>query len=491
MNNSRTKGRKGKPQKQPLLPSQLLELEAEKREKELIELRKKIREDQQLKFKQQSQSNGNHWRSATKNKKLHGYSDMVREHYQNESNPSYSNPQSAQVKKRVNSKQSEGRIMPKGLNIKNSGSKPLQNSSIESNFNKALQDQNNDYSEVSSFLGQIKMDKYKEVFIDNGIEDHETILELKEEHLEQMHLPLGHKLKIMKRIKDLNKQAAPKVSQVSQASAVSAGSSTASAAATEPVAQSDNLLDGVYDEEANKKEFQAALDAWRNAGKKESSLKQPSSAASSKGKVKKNVRFAEAAPEEVLILNNDEPEEDEEAKVIPSSKPGPTTEIKEGMIAFKGLSVTKNSFLYSEEASGSNDWNLNLLSTVDHAETSPMEEVPLRTPPPKVEKELWIHCFKYFNKSEGVHDSLTGKTFKSFECQAEYFHKNVGRWSNKEWDKYFLKKSGMIVHKEWYWSPEWGQKGYEVLNRPEPEAEPEQEEIDISEPVVEVDLSDV
>jgi len=48
--------------------------------------------------------------------------------------------------------------------------------------------------------------KYKENFIDNGVEDLETILELNEQHLEQMSVPLGHKLKIMKRIKDLRRE---------------------------------------------------------------------------------------------------------------------------------------------------------------------------------------------------------------------------------------------------------------------------------------------
>jgi hypothetical protein len=34
------------------------------------------------------------------------------------------------------------------------------------------------------------------------VEDLETILELDEGHLEQMGIPLGHKLKILKRIKE-------------------------------------------------------------------------------------------------------------------------------------------------------------------------------------------------------------------------------------------------------------------------------------------------
>ena len=48
--------------------------------------------------------------------------------------------------------------------------------------------------------------KYKETFLDNGVEDLEIILELDEKHLELMNIPLGHKLKILKRIKDVRKE---------------------------------------------------------------------------------------------------------------------------------------------------------------------------------------------------------------------------------------------------------------------------------------------
>ena len=64
--------------------------------------------------------------------------------------------------------------------------------------------------------------------------------------------------------------------------------------------------------------------------------------------------------------------------------------------------------------------------------------------------------------------SLRNKTFCSLECQANYFSANVAKWNNEECDRYFLKKSGIIVSKEWYWSTEWSNKGYELLNRNEP-----------------------
>jgi hypothetical protein len=55
---------------------------------------------------------------------------------------------------------------------------------------------------VVEFLTSIKLQKYEAKFIEHGIEDLETILELKEDHIEQMGIPLGHKLKIVKHIKD-------------------------------------------------------------------------------------------------------------------------------------------------------------------------------------------------------------------------------------------------------------------------------------------------
>lgn len=54
-------------------------------------------------------------------------------------------------------------------------------------------------------MSEVGLVKYKETFIDNGIEDLEIILELDDKHLESLSIPLGHKLKIMKRIKEIRK----------------------------------------------------------------------------------------------------------------------------------------------------------------------------------------------------------------------------------------------------------------------------------------------
>ena len=52
-------------------------------------------------------------------------------------------------------------------------------------------------------MSDIKLEKYKGKFVENGVEDLDTILELKDEHIEMLGIPLGHKLKILKKIKDL------------------------------------------------------------------------------------------------------------------------------------------------------------------------------------------------------------------------------------------------------------------------------------------------
>lgn len=54
-----------------------------------------------------------------------------------------------------------------------------------------------------AFLESVKLIKYKDTFIENGFEDMDTILELNDDYLASLGVPLGHKLKIMKRIREL------------------------------------------------------------------------------------------------------------------------------------------------------------------------------------------------------------------------------------------------------------------------------------------------
>ena len=59
------------------------------------------------------------------------------------------------------------------------------------------------FPEVEEFLGSINLQKYGDRFIENGIEDLETILELNDQHIDAIGVPLGYKLKIIKRIKTI------------------------------------------------------------------------------------------------------------------------------------------------------------------------------------------------------------------------------------------------------------------------------------------------
>lgn len=339
---------------------------------------------------------------------------MVLEHYSKESTTTQdrSNVASAQSKRSTASSGKEN--ITQGLQLGKASK--ISSGSIESNFQKAMIAQNCEFSEVEEFLADIKMEKYKDVFIENGIEDRETILELNESHLQELGLPLGHKLKIMKKIKDLNKKSGDKRHE-DPVSSTQNPKMASSATAT--VSNNNNLLDGQYDEEQNRKEFQEALLAWRKGGanQDQNNEESDSTPASSKQKSKKSVRFADNPPEEFLILGDnpedEEAKEDNVATVMSSKlKNKPTTEIKEGMIAFKGLSLSTKSFLFSEEASGSSFWNPMLLSTVDHAGTSPRnsESSVAQSVEPE-DKELCHQCYKYKPKSEIEKDGLTQKSF--------------------------------------------------------------------------------
>ena len=61
-------------------------------------------------------------------------------------------------------------------------------------------------NEVVEFLASISLQKYLQKFISLGITDLDTILELQDFHLDAMEIPLGYKLKILKRIKNVRQE---------------------------------------------------------------------------------------------------------------------------------------------------------------------------------------------------------------------------------------------------------------------------------------------
>lgn len=57
--------------------------------------------------------------------------------------------------------------------------------------------------EVLELLKSCGMEKYHMTMLENGIDDMEIVNELSEEHLSDIGIPLGHRLKILKRIREL------------------------------------------------------------------------------------------------------------------------------------------------------------------------------------------------------------------------------------------------------------------------------------------------
>ncbi len=89
-------------------------------------------------------------------------------------------------------------------------------------------------------MAPLSLQKYVPTFVENGVEDLETILELQEEHLEMMKIPLGHKLKIMKQIKTCR----PPEEEVKEAPRPK----MAEAGTQDDQPMPSSLMEGMYDE---------------------------------------------------------------------------------------------------------------------------------------------------------------------------------------------------------------------------------------------------
>ena len=59
-------------------------------------------------------------------------------------------------------------------------------------------------NEVDKFLKSIGLEKYSKIMQENGIDDIEILQELTESHLEGLGIVLGHRIKILKKIKEIN-----------------------------------------------------------------------------------------------------------------------------------------------------------------------------------------------------------------------------------------------------------------------------------------------
>ncbi|CDW91239.1 sam domain containing protein [Stylonychia lemnae] len=329
--------------KKNLKPSDVM-IEETKMMEDRLEMIKKVMEQEKEKRDQMKQSNqGTMWRSATTKQTINGYSQMVLQHHKqkqpnlppttlilkddesenrntqkqtNKGMKGFINTQTLKKEILTDSNNSQASMQTQ-ISASIHSNQPL---AAANNLSKALQDQNDQFHEVDEFLKELNMLKYKDTFLDNGVEDMEIILELDEKHLEQMSIPLGHKLKILKKIKEVRKDRGLSVPDsrqgerqhvVKHQNLVSSETNTNTtmttsfidtsqprkekkkvAFADEPnvmtggvgtdnqdkvkkvnnassdTSTGNTLLEGDYDEQAAHNQFLEALNAWRNAGKK-------------------------------------------------------------------------------------------------------------------------------------------------------------------------------------------------------------------------------
>lgn len=140
--------------------SEVLQEEAKRMEEKLSELKQFMVKEKEKRDNAPRMKDGSKWRSAATSKPITGYADTVL-------------AQKAKVTKQVKPENNE---------------KPAENP-----------EKNN---EIFNFLANCGLDKYHKVFLDNGIDDLEILMELTEAHLSNLNIPLGHRLKILKNIKE-------------------------------------------------------------------------------------------------------------------------------------------------------------------------------------------------------------------------------------------------------------------------------------------------
>ena len=160
--------------------SDILQEEAKKMEEKLSELKEFMIKEKEKRDSAPKMKDGSKWRSAIANKPISGYADLVL----NQKAKIKAKPKSVPTVKKEE-------YLPTSVLLGTIEEKPTQSQATLPK------------NEVLEFLTNSGLEKYHSVFIENGIEEMEILLELTEGHLTNMNIPLGHRLKILKKIKDL------------------------------------------------------------------------------------------------------------------------------------------------------------------------------------------------------------------------------------------------------------------------------------------------
>mmetsp|Transcript_22843 Transcript_22843/g.57757 ORF Transcript_22843/g.57757 Transcript_22843/m.57757 type:complete len:817 (-) Transcript_22843:334-2784(-) len=171
-----------------------------------------------------------------------------------------------------------------------------------SNLAAALQKQKSDLAEVGEVLARLGLTKYADAFEENGFDSKDVILEMNEDHMQELGMAMGHRIKLRKWIEKHQEEAAAQLPAATSSSRKvvvvageqsealkgrSSGSSTSSgggggilkksmpARLRDEVERSKSttviglgtsggsLLDGEYDEAAQAASFKEAVAAWR------------------------------------------------------------------------------------------------------------------------------------------------------------------------------------------------------------------------------------
>jgi len=178
---------------------------------------------------------------------------------------------------------------PQSSSLMSSSSSPSEaKSQAASNLQAAMCQQNEDAREVEDFLSGLKLERYCNVFFDQGLDSMDIVLEMQECHMREVGMAVGHILKLQKGIADRKPAPSPAAAAASAPSSMVGGGAAqgtqrrvsftanaeevhipqAGAATSSPSNQSaqqasQSLAEGAFDEAESAASFQEALKAWR------------------------------------------------------------------------------------------------------------------------------------------------------------------------------------------------------------------------------------
>ncbi|CAG9326257.1 unnamed protein product [Blepharisma stoltei] len=351
--------------------SDVLEEEAKLMEAKLAQLRDFMKNEKTKREQAPKQKEGTRWRSGTQNKPNTNYADLVLSYKPK--------PPSSQSAKRP---EKTDKFIPTSALIEDSSPKIEETSKA---------------NPIMDFLISCGMEKYYNLLIENGIDELEILLELTEDHLNNLNIPLGHRLKLLKKIRENKNQssqsertleALPYPQQVELPH-------PSTSEGTRDAAIGDSLLEtnGDFNELESAAMFREALDNFRKGGR----MTQHDPNQRDESQELKKVRFVDP--------------------VTPDMLP------KEGSkLFYDGAWQPEQSAIpeKADEGIGSNK-------------------------PIIIEKKSCWSCYKIFSKVDGVLND--GKEFCSKECSSKHV---VSKVTTCKCGRTFLKTNGIFNKGFWF-----------------------------------------